>query len=479
MSEVLTALAVLLFLVHASVVTRRQGLFTAESLFAVAQMVVLLGTWIQYEPDLDAYVSMCAASASIFLGVALVAALVHPPRGREPIALLDRDLPPRSSTWLLLGVSGLVVAAYLGTMGESAFLVGLGGLLTGDTSSDIAGVRLSAYAGDEYRAPGFANLFKNTIFPATVMAVTPFLYRRGGLPGRAMAALLFVAAAAGLLATGQRSAFVYFLLTVVGYFALLRGRAITRASLLWLGMGVVIFGLVSAALRRTAETRSFGLSAIVEVWERVVLEAPGSGIVAYRLARDANLPLMLDWSNSLAGLLPGRQSGVTLAGLAAESLGWRGTVPPTLAGSAWANLTALGAVLFFMILGAALPMLSRAGTARPGRTRLELLGISGTFVAWGTWVAGGPETPLLFGGIASGFLWVFGGIQRRRLSSGSSLLPPVDNGPRFGRDGHSAGPSDDGDRSAPVPSLIANAAVGLAPPNPRRHPARPRDPWSR
>ena len=90
-------------------------------------------------------------------------------------------------------------------------------------------------------------------------------------------------------------------------------------------------------------------------------------------------------------------------------------------GSVYHNLGWVGIVIIPVALAATYQYVTFKAVRTPELNTIEVIGMAGTFVIFGNWVAGGPEYILNAGGVTYIVIWWFGR-RSRALSSPDSLV---------------------------------------------------------
>ncbi|MGN7246448.1 O-antigen polymerase [Janibacter anophelis] len=403
------AVVVALLVCYLMTVVPKSGLFTADSIFVYVQFLMVIGTL----RLLDTETYRADAAHEIVLGYSFAAYVLTSilinfaspplrPSGAEPAAVYRPGMPFK----MLMVASVGIVVAYFTAVGYSAFIEGLRGILSGQ-DVDTATLRLESYAGSSYLYPGYVNQFKNALLPGmVVVACSYWLARRPRQYGRAFAFVMI--AVFGLLGTGQRGAFVIFLVTVVTYLYLASGR---RFSLGRLGIvalvGLPLFMLSSAALGRD-----------LPLYDRFLRSNQAASVAGFRYIYEMPVVHGKEWLESILGVVPGSAfTGSTLANEIFKVVygGSRGTAPPSLWGSVYHNFGVLGIVIMPVIFAIVLNWVGRKGLAVARRSTLEWMGIAGVFVSLGTWVAGGPIYLPNSGLLVFVAMWFYG--ARRRTAT--------------------------------------------------------------
>lgn len=425
----------LLALLHYLVAIRNYGLLTPDGLFVVAQLLMTYGTVRLVDEDSVPevrYAHLMLWAVTVYLVVSLATFLgltrrwgtarrrVGPARPYQV-----RLVPPTGSVVVGTVVALGVTAIYFVAVGYSAFVVGLQGLLSGE-QQDVSTLRLESYAGETYLFPGYANQFRNVFLPSLAVVLALWFFSRPSLAGRVFALFPLGLAVLGLVGTGQRGAFFLFLLTMVVYAFLAAGHAMSRWMLLVPLLGTPMVLLATQVLGRSAGAAGHPLQALLsELYRRFFEDNQLSGIAAFNYT--AQLPVQngAEWFRSLRGLLPGDRGSTLANEVFATLYGSRmGTSPPSLWGSIHHNFGSFGVIVAAVLLGFALQMLTFHAVRGRRYNSLQLIGYAGITVVLGTWVAGGPDTPLNCGLLAYAVLWYWG----RRLERAERAVPVAPDG---------------------------------------------------
>ena len=263
------------------------------------------------------------------------------------------------------------------------------------TVDDFVTMRLGAYSGDKYFAPGIFNQFKNTIFPILFIYYLHIIqdkkikYFYGVIVG-----FILIYCVAG---TGQRT----FLITsgiIIFYILLALNRGKISPKTLGL-VGTVIFFLfsfLSVNLKRT-ENDSF-FSGIEGLLYRIMDSNQYSAITGFRYIYSQNIQYGYEWYLSFIGLIPGVK-GSDLSNRVFEILfgGTRGTAPLNVWGSAYHNFGFAGS----MFLGIAIGFFYTKTYIRFLRGNFTIIRVciyAGLFAYLSSWIAGAP-TQLINNGL--------------------------------------------------------------------------------
>lgn len=410
------------FVLYFFTVIRSTGLLNANSLFVYVQTVLALGTFRLLDTRVEAdYVHGILVAWAIlsYLTVSTVVMLTNPPLLRKkgkwtpPLAPV-RALRPTATTWIVLAFCILIVIIYYRGVGSSALIEGVRNTLTGG-DADIAGIRLSAYAGDQYLAPGYVNQFKNALLPALV-AVFITYWVQMGQKRPLLTAFLVGFTIFGLVGTGQRGAFIHVSAAVAVYLYLLAGNRFNRSTLL-IGFGAVGVLLVATlALGRGSTESGPGASFIDQITlagtdliSRFLEQQQNGGITAFRYVYEQPIQWGGEWWAAFTGLLPGA-GGTDLPSRVFETVygSTRGTISPSIWGSVYHNFGWFGIIVIPGLMAFVIGMVARLGGLDRPRNTLELFGIAGVAATLGLWAAGTPVTPLNNGFAMYVLIWTVG-----------------------------------------------------------------------
>ncbi|MFD6612539.1 O-antigen polymerase [Micromonospora chalcea] len=435
---------VLLAVLHYVVAVRTYGLLTPDGLFVVSQLLMALGTVQLVDPDSTTetfYGRLVLGAVAVYLLVSMVTFMcLRASRRSVPRKVGDRApytfrlVRPTASVLVVTALSMAATAAYFAAVGYSAFVVGLRGVLTGQTEN-VSTLRLQSYAGEDYFFPGYANQFRNVLLPSLAVVLAVWFFNRRGLAGRVFALFPLGLATLALIGTGQRGAFFLFLLTLVVYSFLAVGRAMSRWVLLVPVLGAPVVFVATQVLGRSGDANGHPVTAAArELYRRFMEDNQLSGLAAFNYTSQLPVRNGGEWLRSLSGILPGDR-GSSLANEVFATLygSTVGTSPPSLWGSIHHNFGTVGVLVGAAALALLLQKITFNGLRRPSYNSLELMGYAGMTVVLGTWAVGGPETLLNTGLVAYLALWYWGGrikpeqtalsARARRAASAAPVSP--------------------------------------------------------
>lgn len=409
------------FLAYLMAMTNPSRLFTASTLFAYTQVLMVPGTFILLDPanEADRVHGWVLTTALVTYLVANFLFTLGRKKAESRSAEMEVFLPSRG-TWVLVAVSALVVVAYYRAVGSSAFLLGLQSMFSG-VDADIATARLDAYASSRYLFPGYVNQFKNALLPGLTVL---FATARWGesRTKRWVLVPLAVLSVFGLLGTGQRAPFVLFALVSLLYLYYYSGMRVSRRLVRLLLVAVFVVLLATAALGRSASRwdpngstlQKLGVAAS-EIAKRVVLDEQESSVAGFRYIYYQPIQYGAEWLQSALGVLPGHRGSDLSNRIYATLFGSpRGTAPPSVWGSTYHNFGWPGVLVLPVLLALIFANLSHRGTKPASRSTLETLGIAGVFMVIGFWTTGSPDALLNDGIVVYGLMWWWGGRSLRR-----------------------------------------------------------------
>ena len=221
--------------------------------------------------------------------------------------------------WIL---SILIVIYYYRMVGYNLFIDSILGV----RHEDFSTMRLAAYSGEKYFAPGYVNQFKNTLLPLISLFLAYLLSRSRSYLKYAVIGVIVLFNMYALMGTGQRGFLIY--TTIALLFGFIWVKKIELKYLFYtfsILLGLFIFYSV---LNERAGDNSF-LSIFIEVYSRFFVANQISGLVAFRYIHALDTVWFSEWFNGIAGILPGHQ-GSRLAHDVFEIIYGtdRGTAPP-------------------------------------------------------------------------------------------------------------------------------------------------------
>ena len=314
--------------------------------------VSAIGTFIllDYTSDIDYYYGILyVISISLFIAGGLIAKSMFNIKSFYNHFELQKVIPDKgfvnARMNLLLILSILIVVYYYSIVGYNLFIDSIIGI----RHEDFSTMRLAAYSGDEYFAPGYVNQFKNTLLPViSLFSYYRILRFKSFLKYVVIGVIIFFNMYA-LMGTGQRGFLIY--TTIALLFGMIWVKKIKPKFLVYtfsILLGLFIFYSV---LNERAGDNSY-LSIFVEVYSRFFVANQISGLVAFRYIYSLDTVWFSEWLTGLAGILPGHQ-GSRLAHDVFEIIYGtdRGTAPPTFLGSLYYNGGLLGVLIGYFIKG--------------------------------------------------------------------------------------------------------------------------------
>jgi oligosaccharide repeat unit polymerase len=418
--SVLILIATIAALAHYFLVARHQGVLTLDGLFVLSQWAMATGALFLLEDNRADNLYAWIITVPMFLYIAASIATHSILRGRmegtpAPKARVVENYRPTIAIWALLILAGVATTAYFLALGYNVLSLGIQNLLSGSTAN-YTDLRLNSYNGHRYLYPGYVNQFKNTILPALTLVVVVHLFTTRNRHRVIISVPLIVLSAFGVLGTGQRGAFVLFLLTLMTYLfhadrTHFRRRAFrtTVTTLPLLMLATVILGRSEQALQNDSSPFAKVLTIAQELFRRLFYDNQQSGQMGFRYTYGLPTQNGREWLRGLLGVLPGN-SGSTLSNKIFATLygSERGTSPPSMWGSVFYNFGWFGLLILPIVIAVIYQSVTFRAQMKSKLNVLELIGMSGTFVVFGNWIAGGPEYILNAGGVTFAVLWWLG-----------------------------------------------------------------------
>lgn len=320
---------------------------------------------------------------------------------------------------MLLATSIIVTIVYFWLVGFNLLFLLLAGSVL-----DYTALRLSAYSGESYFAPGYVNQFKNTLYPILVYSGLLWVHRKRS-KWRWPASIVSIGFGVfALLGTGQRVYILFAISTsVYGFYLLNLGRRAIPLKMVMLVAipGILLFSFMTVAYKEIAGA---GLAQVIDdVVGRFLWVQQEGGLVGFRYIADRESPWFEEWIKGIIGILPGREGSLVAHEVHGEMYGsTRGTVPLTAVGSAYQNAGLTGIVVMFAFLGLLYSYIYHRYLRGP-RTVLRALSYGALFFYLSTYVVGPPESL-----IDSGIVAIVGLLLLRRVTwlpsnqSANSLL---------------------------------------------------------
>lgn len=426
------------FFIYMVTVGRRHGLFSPINLLIYLQLIMAVGTAPMLDPNRQSDLMHGIILLSTFLVIiacTTVCTMSTGARRTRPSldTVSEKSTPPASTysrirtwipgpgTWLTIAIAVIITLAYYSALGYVVLFDSLDSLATGG-EEDLTALRLEAYAGERYLYPGYVNQFKNVLLPALTSLVVLYAFDKNKVRASPYVWPLMAVATVGILGTGQRGAFVQFLIVLLVFitFALPARRRQFIAWLLALGLPLFMLStFASGRARQELAAAADPISQVLVLLGQTLFRITGSNqeasVAAFRYVYERPLQAGADWLASLLGLLPGN-SGTNLDNLIfAELYGSsRGNAPPSVWGSAYYNFGFAGPLLIAAILAVSVFALSRVLNRSTARNTMEILGLAGTAATLATWVAGTPTYLFNSGIIVYGALFFVGRKWRLR-----------------------------------------------------------------
>ncbi|ARN70865.1 hypothetical protein BST91_03980 [Nonlabens tegetincola] len=294
---------------------------------------------------------------------------------------------------------------YYQLVGYNLFLESLRG-----GANDFVQMRLDAYSGKNYYAPGIFNQFKNTIFPI-LFVYFAFLWRNRNFFWYyiVIVGLILVFS---LIGTGQRTFLVTGILIIIAIITGLKSGKISKSIVFYSSIFIiVVFGFLSLQLNRVSDA---GLTSTLEQLSHRIFDSNQlSAVVGFRYVEKQNIVLGNEWLESLIGLVPGIK-GSDLSNRIFDQIfgGFRGTAPLSVWGSAYHNFGFMGSIFLCLLVGFLYTKVYLR-FINGKKTIIRVTVYCSIFVYLFTWIAGAPSQLLINGLLGCGLLLLF---QRKKES---------------------------------------------------------------
>lgn len=317
------------------------------------------------------------AIASFCIGVVFIR-IIEPSHKKKPCDVVTEDRTcqfiqhnfylKRMFAWFLLFFSIALGILYYKLIGYNLALLGVMNLFHEGTIlvEDAATLRLGAYAGERYLAPGYFNQFKNII--AVILWQYLFSYYVIHKSKKMWILVLFLPLIIFLLVgTGQRGAFTFAVVNSVLFFSTVHKHNILKITFIAAIIFFTFFTMTSALIGRGfdsdqkfARTVSQGFK---EINKRVFLDNAFSAKYGFEYILENNIPpqFFKETSRIFMNLLPfNKQKVLTIDSEIFESKygSRRGTSPLSAAGNVWYDARIWGVAIFYIILGIIYTILS-------------------------------------------------------------------------------------------------------------------------
>lgn len=242
--------------------------------------------------------------------------------------------------WLLAISSALLTLLYFYLLGYNIFYL----VLNDFSAADITTLRVNAYSGETYFAPGYFNQFKNALLPAAITALVINKSKKKKILYYVLTPIAFF----GLVGTGQRAFLIFTFLSVLltrYYFGKLKIRTIVIPSIIVL----LIFGAGSFYLGRTEK---FTLDSIVgNLLKRVFYQEQHEALITFRYLYEMPITYGYDWYRALIGIFPGvKGSEIQHIVFGLIHGNPRGTAALSFIGSIFHNFGLVGVIVVSCIL---------------------------------------------------------------------------------------------------------------------------------
>jgi len=388
-------------------ITRGRWTLNPAPLFVLQQLAFFLGLLPLLDPAIEAdnvHLYMCFGALCMFIAGNVFCQIALPnaraSRSFWAASICRVETMRRFNVLIgsIISVSVVVCFAYYKAVGYNLFLMGIASVIIGRVQQyDVSTLRLNAYAGSQYFAPGYVNQFKNVLFPlllSYLFARYILLRRRTDL---FIVIALFPLCLVFILGTGQRGPFFLACITTVLFFMACLPRKSKRIVIAMISVLFFMFMLLSTFIlgRTVTSVQSKGdvATLVTEVGDRFSTVNQESAVFGFQYIYEQPLHYGLgEWVYAFKGLIPGHEERLSLSEeLFRLSYGTaRGTAPVSIWGEAWYEF-GIGGVLGLAFCLGILYHAVYARLCRGEKTLGRLLTYAGLTVILGMWGIGGPE----------------------------------------------------------------------------------------
>lgn len=413
---------------HYLVVSRVQGALALNGLFVFSQWIMVIGTLMILDENDErdmVYAAVSIVPLVIYIVVSMLLFLTSKADPPFDATKQTRPLPltqwsPGVMVYVVIVLSCGISALYFAGVGYNVFLLGVDALLNGGQQDRRAtsALRLDAYAGATYFFPGYVNQFKNILLPSLSLVAVYSAFQRRTSWRWLLAVVLSVASVVSLLGTGQRGAFIQFLVTAVIFLLYVDRARFRRRLTITIVLAAPLLFIATLILGRSASalassTDSISRVGVVgsEIFKRVFGDNQSAGRGAFWYVYPRPTQFGADWASTFVGMIPGVANPLPDVSQEVFRIMYgspRGTAPPSMWTSVYYNFSWIGLVVAPVLLAVVYRWITYKGVSRPARSPLETVGMAGVFAIGGTWIAGGPEYLLNAGFATYAVVWWFG-----------------------------------------------------------------------
>lgn len=343
--------------------------------FVMAQLIFFIGTVYTYrtrnlalfgvtlQSHLIHLSCMLIGMAFFFMGDAAASAVFKVDAGEVGLFAKGKRYFIEKSPRLNVAIYGIVAFSlfiglvYYKLVGYNLFWESIQSLLGRGELADATSLRLAAYSGERYFAPGYVNQFKNVLLPMfTIFILARYIFLKKKRDLIATAFILPLALIL-ILGTGQRGPFVISVLIATVFFATVLPKRKVKKIFVFTILPIMIVGYftLTIVLGRT-ETDTPLVKVAAEPIERILVGNQLSGIVGFDYVYKHPVSFKNGWLKEISSVLPGRRES-KLTSLASEVFGifyggsTRGTAPISLWGSIYNSFSFAGILLIPFALG--------------------------------------------------------------------------------------------------------------------------------
>ena len=259
-------------------------------------------------------------------------------------------------------ISIIAVLFYFYLVGENLFVSSIKNIIiTNDALTDVKDRRFAFYSAGKYVAPGFFNLFKNFLLPASFFSLILFDMTKRIKLSFLRKTIYWCIFLILILGTGQRGAFIMSFVFAFAIAILLMDEKMKNNFFIKLSTIATLFFTVSTIFlaRNTDVTFSdFNYFSVLSesIINRFLFVNQYSGLDTFKyITENEVIQWGYDWLMMLDQFMPGRSSYLPLDNKSFNYVygNFRGTNPPSLMVSSYYNFGVIGVILtpvFFVII---------------------------------------------------------------------------------------------------------------------------------
>lgn len=255
--------------------------------------------------------------------------------------------------WGILLISILFSIYLFAVSGGNVLVKSINSLFRGDV------INIQAERREYLSVPGTGYLYQFRAILVPILSAFFLWGRRKDNGKKIFYNLLFAMALLFVLGSGQRNAFVFFMLFVfiyIFYLYKLFNQKISRLQMiLFISLGLLFLGALTITNNRVSSYNvdNVFVGTVLSLFDRFFAVNSRTAITAFGYIDAQPTVWGYDWLMMLADILPGKSDYLSIANIVYYlTYGtYKGTGPPCIWGSAWYNWSIFGVSLFPLLLG--------------------------------------------------------------------------------------------------------------------------------